>query len=91
MADMETNVIDAHIGTRMRELREARMVQLTELARQINVTPTELADYEAARVRVPAVIVYWYCKLLDVEVRQIFEGLPGVPSLTLGSRRRSGH
>jgi ribosome-binding protein aMBF1 (putative translation factor) len=76
MAAMKTNAIETHIGTRMRELREARMVQLTDLAHQINVKPTDLADFEAARVRVPAAVIYWYCRLLDVEVKQIFEGLP---------------
>jgi transcriptional regulator with XRE-family HTH domain len=72
---METNAIDAHVGKRMRELREARMVLLADLARQIGIAPTELADYEAGRVRASKVL-YLYCRSLNVEIWQVFEGLP---------------
>jgi transcriptional regulator with XRE-family HTH domain len=85
---MEFNAVDAHIGTRMRELREKRCMLLSDLARLLDVQPTELADFEAARIRVPAVIVYWYCRALGIEVKQVFEGL--LPHVDATAQQRLG-
>jgi predicted transcriptional regulator len=73
---MVTNPVDAHIGSRMSKLREDRLIQLTELATRLNIKPTILADYEAGRARVPAAIMYHYCKVLEVEIKTVFEGMP---------------
>jgi transcriptional regulator with XRE-family HTH domain len=66
------NAIDAQIGKRLRHVRDARQVSLITLATQLNVKPVELADYENARVRVPAALIFLLCRELGVDYTEIF-------------------
>jgi transcriptional regulator with XRE-family HTH domain len=64
--------IDAQIGKRLRHVREERKVSLVALAAQLNVKPVDLADYETARVRVPAALVFLLCKELSLDYSEVF-------------------
>jgi transcriptional regulator with XRE-family HTH domain len=69
------NAIDAQIGKRLRRLREERTVSLVALATQLNIKPVDLTDYENARVRVPAALIFLFCKELRLDYAEVFAEL----------------
>ncbi len=66
------NAIDAQIGKRLRSLREERKLSLVALASSLNLKPVDLADYETARVRVPAALIFLVCSELSLKYSDVF-------------------
>jgi transcriptional regulator with XRE-family HTH domain len=72
---VHTNIIDSHLGKRIREIRERQGLMLVEVATALSVPLIELADYEAGRQRISASGLFLLTQALGVSVHEIYDGL----------------
>lgn len=72
----KTDHIDRPLGERLRLERDARRMTRAVLAARLDVSESTIQHYEDGDVRVPAARLWQICRLLDIEVAAIFEGLP---------------
>jgi transcriptional regulator with XRE-family HTH domain len=67
------NLVDVHIGGRIRMRREALGLSHESVARIIDVTAAEIGAFETGYSRVSAACLYDIARLLDVKVAYFFE------------------
>jgi hypothetical protein len=72
---VHTSLIDSYLGGRIRDIREQQGLLLVDVAKALVVTPTELADYEAGRLRISASGLFMLTRALGVSVHEIYDGL----------------
>lgn len=73
---MTAHQVDAHVGRRMRERREALQFSQGLLARKLGLTFSQVQKYEKGTNRVGAGRLYALSVLLEVPVEYFFEGIP---------------
>ena len=73
------NHIDRHVGARLRELREARGLDLQTLARQLGVSEPSLMVLEEGRERISAELMLKLSRILRARPAEFFAGLAGRP------------
>jgi transcriptional regulator with XRE-family HTH domain len=59
------------IGRKLREIREARRLTLSAVAKRVNISPSRLCHYESGRRPVPAVILNDLCNVYDADANKI--------------------
>jgi transcriptional regulator with XRE-family HTH domain len=72
---MTAHQVDAHVGRRMRERREALQFSQGSLARKLGLTFSQVQKYEKGANRIGAGRLYIIAGILDVPVQYFFEGL----------------
>ena len=68
------NAIDRHVGKRLRQLRLARGMDLTELSGLLGVAAPRLLQFEEGRERISALLMRHLAKILNVLPSEFFEG-----------------
>lgn len=66
---------DHHVGARIRELRQAQGLSLTELASQLGLSHQQLQKYETGANRISAGMLHLLSKTLAVPMEEFFIGL----------------
>ena len=67
--------IDAHVGKKLRHIRNLRGLSQEKLAAQIGLTFQQLQKYENGTNRVSASVLYEFSNILQVPVSSFFEGM----------------
>ena len=70
------NAIDAYIGARMRERRNALGISQADLAHTLGVSFQQIQKYEKGVNRVSAARLFAICKALNVSLSSMFERDP---------------
>ncbi len=70
------NAVDAHVGARIRGLREERKVPTATAAEALGLAPEHYAGREAGSERIGAAELFRLAKLLDAPVSAFFADLP---------------
>ena len=83
---MSSNEIDAHVGKRMRKVREALGLSQGRLGRQLGLTFSQVQKYEKGANRIGAGRLHVLARVLNVPVQYFFEELAEGPE-TLARRR----
>ncbi len=84
---MSSSEIDAHVGHRMRQLRESHGLSQGRLGRQLGLTFSQVQKYEKGANRIGAGRLFILARLLDVPVQYFFEDLGSVPEKLADHRR----
>ena len=84
---MEANEIDAHVGQRMRNLREMHGLSQGRLGAQLGLTFSQVQKYEKGANRIGAGRLYILASLLDVPIEYFFEELSATPERVAHSHR----
>ena len=64
--------IDVIVGERLEVLRTSRGVTLDQLGSVIGRTGSQVADYEAGRVRIPSADLIEICRFFHVTIQSLF-------------------
>jgi transcriptional regulator with XRE-family HTH domain len=72
--------VDAHVGQRMRQRREALGVSQGQLGRHLGLTFSQVQKYEKGTNRIGAGRLHLLAGFLGVPVQFFFEGLEGEPT-----------
>jgi transcriptional regulator with XRE-family HTH domain len=83
--------IDAHVGRRMRQRREALEISQGLLGRQIGLTFSQVQKYEKGTNRIGAGRLYLLASFLDVPIQYFFEGLGEAPATRVPNGHAGGH
>ncbi|SDS77942.1 helix-turn-helix domain-containing protein [Bradyrhizobium canariense] len=70
---------DAYLGARIRELRLEVGMSQEQLGKVLGVSFQQIQKYENGSNRVSAVRLYEICRILDVPIASMFEGIPHGP------------
>lgn len=70
------NAVDAHVGARVRTLREQRKVSTATAADVLGLTPEQYAGREAGSERIGAAELFQLAKLLNTPMSAFFADLP---------------
>jgi len=70
--------VDAHVGRRVRQRREALGLSQGRLGRHLGLTFSQVQKYEKGTNRIGAGRLYFLAEVLDVPVQYFFEGLEGI-------------
>ena len=76
---MNSSEIDAHVGQRMRRLRETLGLSQGRLGRQLGLTFSQVQKYEKGANRIGAGRLYILAGLLDVPIEYFFEDIEAGP------------
>ena len=71
----EANLVDVHVGGRLRELRLAKGLSQQALAVDLGLSFQQVQKYERGRNRVSASMLYKAAARLDVPIDAFFDGL----------------
>jgi len=73
--------IDAHVGARVRRLREIRGLSREAIARAFEITHQQVQKFETGQNRISAGRLAVIAKMLDVPIAYFYDGLPepGLP------------
>ena len=66
--------VDLHVGSRIRERRQAVGISMQALAEKVGLTYQQVAKYELAQNRCSASMMWTLCKVLGIEVSSLFDG-----------------
>jgi transcriptional regulator with XRE-family HTH domain len=77
-AKSATANITAHIGARVREIRNERGLTLKDLSAIVGVSDQQLSKAETGKNTMSATRIYELAVAFDVSPSAFFEGLPGV-------------
>jgi transcriptional regulator with XRE-family HTH domain len=69
--------VDAHVGVRLRALREKRQLTQQELGRRADVRYQQIQKYEGGKNRIAASRLFQLARILEVPVSAFFENMPG--------------
>jgi len=72
----KTQHVDLPLGRKLRLARDAGGLTQADLAVRLDVSPATVQKYEKGQVRVPAARLWQMCRLLKVDVAELFEDLP---------------
>lgn len=64
----KTDGIDINIGVNLREIRKSKNLTQTEVGKVLNITPQQIAKYEAGRNRISASTLYRLACYYDVDI-----------------------
>jgi transcriptional regulator with XRE-family HTH domain len=78
----QPDLIDQHVGRRIRMRRVMIGMSQAELGDRLNLTFQQVQKYERGVNRVGASKLHTICRALDVPVSFMFEGLPGAAGVT---------
>lgn len=68
------NIIDHHIGTRLRARRDLLRLEPELVAHKLNISPAALLAMERGEKRIGAALLFELASLLDVPLRYFFDG-----------------
>jgi transcriptional regulator with XRE-family HTH domain len=68
--------IDAHVGERLRKMREERGLSQEALGQKVDVSFQQIQKYERGANRVGASRLFEFSQVLQVPVESFFNGLP---------------
>jgi transcriptional regulator with XRE-family HTH domain len=68
--------VDAHVGDRLRNLREERGLSQEALGQRVDVSFQQIQKYERGANRVGASRLFEFAQVLHVPVESFFSGLP---------------
>lgn len=71
-----TRHIDEPLGARLRALREDRGMTQAEMGRKLGISANQWGRHESGENRVPAARLWQFCSAMNVEVAEIYAGLP---------------
>ena len=74
-----TSDVDIHLGEKIRVLREQRQMSREALAREIEISPEELEEFERGVVRAKPVHLFLMGKVMGVDMQYFFEGFGDRP------------
>ena len=80
----QSGLVDAHVGKRMRQRREALGVSQSRLGQQLGLTFSQVQKYENGSNRIGAGRLYLMARILKVPVQYFYEGLGVRPGLGEG-------
>ena len=80
-----TRHIDEPLGARLRAMREDRGLTQAEMGQKLGISANQWGRHESGENRVPAARLWQFCKTMNVEVTEIYEGLPA--SIVLQARQ----
>jgi len=72
----KTRHIDMPLGRKLRLARDASGLTQAGLADRLDVSPATIQKYEQGDVRVPASRLWQMCRILKLEVAEIYAALP---------------
>jgi transcriptional regulator with XRE-family HTH domain len=78
------NVVDLHVGARIRTMRRALGMSQNTLAKQLGLTFQQVQKYERGSNRVSASKLYEIARVFSVPPADFFDGLPSTTSETTG-------
>jgi transcriptional regulator with XRE-family HTH domain len=84
---MTASEIDAYVGRRMRQRREALEISQGLLGRQIGLTFSQVQKYEKGTNRIGAGRLFLLAMFLDVPIQYFFEGLGEAPASRVANGR----
>ncbi len=67
----QVTALDAHIGARLRQMREGYRMSMQELASRIGVSLTSLQGYELGKIHMSLARAYDICIVLDISVEDL--------------------
>lgn len=82
--------VDAHVGQRMRQRREALGISQGQLGRHLGLTFSQVQKYEKGTNRIGAGRLHLLAGFLGVPVQFFFEGLEGEPTAAPAARSPYG-
>ncbi len=68
--------VDAHLGARLKLLRERRGLSMSAIGRGIGTSYQQVKKYEVGENRMSASTLFRLSQILDVEISDFFKGLP---------------
>ena len=71
-----TRHIDEPLGARLRALREDRGLTQAQMGHELGISANQWGRHESGKNRVPAARLWQFCKVMNVDVAAIYEGLP---------------
>lgn len=71
----DANIIDTHIGTKLRQLRMLHGMNQAEVAQMLGISAQQVQKYEAGRNRLSVSRLYEICCALSAEPSFFFDGL----------------
>ena len=71
---MTTNIIDQHVGARLRALRQARGLTPEDLSRDLSLSSSRIAALESGRLRISARLMRKLSQALRAAPAEFFEG-----------------
>ncbi len=72
------HMVNAHVGTRIRNLRQQAGVSAREVSRNTGISSTQLYKFEMGKNRISAVHLFKLAHFFNVPPNSFFEGLPGI-------------
>lgn len=75
-SNWRTRHIDRALGARVRDLRNAAGLSRADLAERMRVSVSQIQHPEDGDVRFSAAQLWQICHLLEIDVSEVFEGLP---------------
>jgi transcriptional regulator with XRE-family HTH domain len=79
------NVVDLHVGARIRVLRRSLGMSQNTLAKQLGLTFQQVQKYERGSNRVSASKLYEIARVFSVPPADFFDGLPSTTGETTGA------
>jgi transcriptional regulator with XRE-family HTH domain len=70
------NSIDKHFGRLIRTQRHAINMSQARLGNELGVTFQQVQKYEVGENRISAARLYEICRVLDVPIASMFDGMP---------------
>jgi transcriptional regulator with XRE-family HTH domain len=71
------NFVDQHLAEKIRELRQNLNMSQDRLGKELGLSFQQVQKYEAGINRVSAARLYDICRVLNVPIASMFEGIPG--------------
>jgi transcriptional regulator with XRE-family HTH domain len=71
---MTSNIIDQHVGARLRALRQARGLTPEDLSRDLSISCSRIAELESGRLRISAELMRKLSRALRAAPAEFFEG-----------------
>ena len=68
--------IDEPLGARLRVLREDRGLTQAELGQMLDISGNQWGRHESGLNRVPAARLWQFCNVMNIDVADVYEGLP---------------
>ncbi len=84
----KTSHIDKPLGERLRLERNARKLTRGKLAEKLDVSESTVQQWEEGRTRLPASRLWQICRMLEIDVADVFETSPH--HVTTGSGMADG-
>ena len=67
-------ILDAYVGSKLRQLRRNRMARLEHVSNALDIGPEVLFQYEVGQQRIPAQLLFELAHLFDVRMAYFFDG-----------------